>query len=138
MVPRLYSPARNKGAAAGPETNVARKLKSDKVLFIATILLVSVSVVMVYSASAVLAAERWDEPYRFLMRQGLWAAMGLAMLAIAMRIDYRTYKNESFIWAVIAVVGFLRSTGRGAGSVWAVSASSRPSWPRSPACCSRR
>jgi cell division protein FtsW len=107
MVPRLYSPARNKGAAAGPETNVARKLKSDKVLFIATILLVSVSVVMVYSASAVLAAERWDEPYRFLMRQGLWAAMGLAMLAIAMRIDYRTYKNESFIWAVIAVVGFL-------------------------------
>jgi cell division protein FtsW len=104
MVPGLYSPGRTWGRD-GPETNVARKLKSDKVLFIATILLVSVSVVMVYSASAVLAAERWDEPYRFLMRQALWAAMGLAMLAIAMRIDYRTYKNESFIWAVLGAVG---------------------------------
>ena len=34
---------------------MARKLKSDKVLFLATILLVALSVVMVYSASAVQA-----------------------------------------------------------------------------------
>jgi cell division protein FtsW len=86
---------------------VARKLKSDKVLFVATILLVCVSVVMVYSASAVLALERFDEPYRFLMRQALWAAMGIAVLAIAMRIDYRTYKNEAFIWGVLALVGVM-------------------------------
>jgi cell division protein FtsW len=91
----------------GPETNVARKLKSDKVLFIATILLVSVSVVMVYSASAVLALERFQEPYRFLMRQALWAAMGLAVLALAMRIDYRTYRNEAFVWTVLGAVTFM-------------------------------
>jgi hypothetical protein len=54
------------------------------VLFIATILLVCVSVVMVYSASAVLALERYQEPYRFLMRQALWAAMGIAVLAVVM------------------------------------------------------
>ncbi len=86
---------------------MARKLKSDKVLFIATILLVCVSVVMVYSASAVLALERFDEPYRFLMRQALWAAMGIAVLAIAMRIDYRAYKNDLFIWAVLGLVGLM-------------------------------
>ena len=83
---------------------MARKLKSDRVLFVATILLVSVSVVMVYSASAVLAMERFDEPYRFLVRQALWAVMGLGVLAIAMRIDYRTYRHEAFIWGVLAVV----------------------------------
>jgi cell division protein FtsW len=83
---------------------MARKLKSDKVLFVTTILLLCVSVVMVYSASAVLAADRFDDPYRFLMRQALWATLGLAVLAIAMRIDYRTYKNEAFIWAIVGVV----------------------------------
>jgi cell division protein FtsW len=86
---------------------VARKLKSDKVLFIATILLVCVSVVMVYSASAVLALERFDEPYRFLVRQSLWAVMGLAVLAITMRIDYRTYKHDAFIWALLGVVAVM-------------------------------
>jgi cell division protein FtsW len=83
---------------------VARKLKSDKVLFIVTILLVCVSVVMVYSASAVVALQRYDEPYRFVIRQALWAAMGLAVLAIAMRIDYRTYRNELFVWSALGVV----------------------------------
>ena len=34
---------------------MSRKLKSDKLLFLATLLLVCASVVMVYSASAVLA-----------------------------------------------------------------------------------
>ena len=83
---------------------VARKLKSDKVLFIAAILLVSVSIVMVYSASAVLALETFEEPYHFVIRQALWAVMGMAVLAVAMRIDYRTYRHEAFIWTVLAGV----------------------------------
>ena len=39
---------------------MARKLKIDRVLFTATLLLICVSVVMVYSASAVVALERLD------------------------------------------------------------------------------
>jgi cell division protein FtsW len=83
---------------------VARKLKSDRVLFIATLLLVCSSIVMVYSASAVVALEQFDQPYFFLIKQALWAVLGLAVLAIAMRIDYRTYRNDAFIWGAIAVV----------------------------------
>jgi cell division protein FtsW len=86
---------------------VARKLKSDKALFGATVLLVCVSVVMVYSASAVVALDRFQEPYRFLMRQTLWAAMGLGVLAIAMRIDYRTYRSDAFVWSLLALVGLM-------------------------------
>jgi len=44
---------------------MARKLKSDKVLFLATLLLVCASVVMVYSASAALAMNRFNQPYFF-------------------------------------------------------------------------
>jgi cell division protein FtsW len=83
---------------------VARKLKSDRVLFTTTVLLVCVSVVMVYSASAVLALDRHEQPYFYLYRQSLWAALGLAVLSIAMRIDYRTYRNEPFVWSLLAVV----------------------------------
>jgi cell division protein FtsW len=86
---------------------VARKLKSDRVLFTATLLLVCSSIVMVYSASAVVALERFDQPYFFLIKQALWTVLGLAMLAIAMRIDYRTYRNDTFIWGTLAVVGLL-------------------------------
>ena len=86
---------------------MARKLKSDRVLFIATLLLVCASIVMVYSASAVVALERFDQPYFFLIKQALWAVLGLAVLAIAMRIDYRTYRNDAFIWGAIAFVVLL-------------------------------
>jgi cell division protein FtsW len=83
---------------------MARKLKSDKVLFTATLLLVCASVVMVYSASALVALERYDQPYMFLTRQVLWAALGLAVLTIAMRVDYRTYRNDAFLWALLGLV----------------------------------
>ena len=86
---------------------MARKLKSDRVLFTTTLLLVSISVVMVYSASAVVALERFDQPYLFLTKQAMWAVLGLAVLAIAMRIDYRTYRNDAFVWGALALVGLL-------------------------------
>ena len=84
---------------------MARKLKSDKVLFITTILLVGLSVVMVYSASAPMALERYGKGSIFLVRQALWSMLGLGMLAIVMRIDYRTYREPVFIWTCLAVVG---------------------------------
>ncbi|HKY23438.1 MAG TPA: putative lipid II flippase FtsW [Vicinamibacterales bacterium] len=84
---------------------MARKLKSDKMLFLATLLLVGCSVVMVYSASAVLAMNRFNQPYFFLIKQGMWAAFGLAVMSIAMRFDYRNYREPSFIWFALAVVG---------------------------------
>jgi cell division protein FtsW len=94
---------------------MARKLKSDKVLFLATLLLVGCSVVMVYSASAVLAMNRFNQPYFFLIKQGMWAALGLAAMSIAMRFDYRNYRQPSFIWlalgaVTIALVAVLFST----------------------------
>ena len=82
---------------------MARKLKSDKLLFTATLLLVCMSVVMVYSASAVLAMERFQQPYWFLIKQAAWALMGLLLVPIVMRIDYRQYRQPAVIWTILAV-----------------------------------
>src|SRR3954468_3047878 len=84
---------------------MARKLKSDKVLFIATILLVGLSIVMVYSASAVIGLEKYGKPNMFLMKQGMWAVLGMAMLSVVMRIDYKLYREPFFIWSCLAIVG---------------------------------
>src|SRR5262245_33153526 len=83
---------------------MARKLKSDKVLFVATLVLVGLSIVMVYSASAVVGLERYGRPMMFLVKQAMWAVLGIAMLGVVMRIDYRTYREPVFIWTAIAVV----------------------------------
>src|SRR6266496_512814 len=84
---------------------MARKLKSDKLLFLATLLLVLASVVMVYSASAVVLMERYNRPYLFLIKQGMWAALGLALLGVVMRVDYRTWKQPVLIWSSLGLVG---------------------------------
>ena len=96
---------------------------------------------MVWSASAVVAMERYQQPYMFLTKQLMWATMGLAVLWGAMGIDYRVYKQARFIWACLGDRGAVRSlrccsarpsTTRGAGSVSVDSAFSRRNWPSSP------
>jgi cell division protein FtsW len=91
---------------------MARKLKSDKLLFTATLLLVCTSVVMVYSASAVIATEKFQQPYQFLFKQTAWVLIGLSLMPIVMRIDYRCYRQPIVIWtgiviAALALVGVL-------------------------------
>jgi cell division protein FtsW len=83
---------------------MARTLKSDKVLFMAMLLLVCTSVVMVYSASAVVAMENNHDPHLFLFKQGTWALVGLLLVALVMRIDYRRYREPIIIWTGLAVV----------------------------------
>ncbi|MDQ3349586.1 MAG: putative lipid II flippase FtsW [Acidobacteriota bacterium] len=84
---------------------MARKLKSDKLLFTATLLLVCTSVVMVYSSSAVLTLEKHQDPYLYLAKQATWALLGLLLVPIVMRVDYRTYRQPTFIWAGLVTVG---------------------------------
>src|SRR3954452_15267238 len=83
---------------------MARKLKSDKLLFTATLLLVCASLVMVYSASAVIAMERVQKPNLFLFKQGTFALLGLLLMPLMMRIDYRVYRQPLVIWTALGLV----------------------------------
>jgi cell division protein FtsW len=86
---------------------MARKLQSDKWLFLATLALICTSIVMVYSASALVALERFQQPYLFVTKQMMWAAIGFAVMSIVMRIDYRTYRNDKMIWLLLGVVALM-------------------------------
>ncbi len=83
---------------------MARKLKSDKLLFLATLLLVLSGWVMVYSASAVLAMDEHGQPYYFLFRQVVWVVLGGCLLLVATRVDYRRLERPVVIWTLLAVV----------------------------------
>jgi cell division protein FtsW len=84
---------------------MARTLKSDKVLFTAMLLLVCTSIVMVYSASAVVAQENNHDPHLFLIKQATWALIGMFLVPLVMRIDYRHYRQPVVIWTGLIAVG---------------------------------
>ena len=58
---------------------------------------------MVYSASAVLAMDRYEQPYFFLFKQIAWAAIGVCLMLGAMRVDYRTLKQPVVIWTMLGL-----------------------------------
>src|SRR5947208_14800921 len=66
-----------------------RKLAPDIWLFGVAVVLLSAGVVMVYSASAIVAADRFHDPYFFLRKQIFWALLGAACMWMAIRLDYR-------------------------------------------------
>src|SRR4029434_1909647 len=86
---------------------MARKLPSDKRMFLATLALICASVVMVYSASALVALERFQQPYLFVTRQMMCAAVCLGVLSIVRRIAYRAYRNDRMIWLLLGAVGVM-------------------------------
>jgi rod shape-determining protein RodA/cell division protein FtsW len=86
---------------------MARKLKSDKLLFTATLVLVCASLVMVYSASAAIGMEQYHQrPTLFLFKQATFALLGLVLMPVLMRVDYRLYRQPIVIWTALAMVGF--------------------------------
>jgi cell division protein FtsW len=83
---------------------MARKLKSDKWLFTATLVLVCASLVMVYSASAVIAMDRFHKPTYFLFKQATFALVGLVLMPVLMKLDYRRYRQPAVIWTAMALI----------------------------------
>ncbi len=82
---------------------MARTLRSDKVLFWEVVVLVCASLVMVFSASAVVAENRDGRAYEVFLRQLPWALMGLVALFVMMRVDYHQLRRPEVIWTLLAV-----------------------------------
>src|SRR5262245_44011522 len=82
-----------------------RKLTPDMWLFGAMIVLLSIGVVMVYSASAIMASDRFHDPYFFLKKQLVWASLGAIAVSVAIRVDYR--RLERLQWPILIAAALL-------------------------------
>ena len=80
---------------------MAKRVSVDRWMFTVTTILVFVGLVMVFSASAVMAKERFGSAYAFLVRQLGWAVAGLLVMFIAMKLDYRRLKHPAIVLTLL-------------------------------------
>ena len=86
---------------------MAARVGVDKWLFFTILILTVVGLVMVFSASAMVAQERFHSEFAYAGRQAGWAVAGvLAMLALT-RIDSKVYNTPRFIYPALAVTTIL-------------------------------
>jgi cell division protein FtsW len=86
---------------------MAKRISVDKTLFTVTLLLVFVGLVMVFSASAVMAQERFGSPYTFLIKQIIWAVAGLLVMVGLMNFDYRRFKHPAIVFSALGITTLL-------------------------------
>lgn len=89
----------------------ARRL--DRTLLVPVVCLVALGLVMVFSSSANLAAERYHSEYFFLQRHAIRVAIGLAALVLLARVDYHVLQRAA-PWALagtVLLLGVLLAVG---------------------------
>lgn len=70
-----------------------QKLRLDKKLFLTAFILVFVGIVAVAEASAPQALNVFNDKFRFLKDQLLWAAIGIVMLLITSKVSYKFWEK---------------------------------------------
>jgi cell division protein FtsW len=81
-----------------------KKRSPDFVIFLVTILLLSIGLIMVFSSSAIRAGVEQNDSFYFLKRQLIWALIGLAGMFSVMNVDYWHYKKWANVLLVINLI----------------------------------
>lgn len=76
----------------------------DYILLITVLLLLSLGLIMVLSASSPTALSESGNSYTYFIKQGIFAIIGLFLMVIISKIDYRIYKKFYFIGYIVAIV----------------------------------
>ncbi|KYD08151.1 hypothetical protein B4102_1233 [Heyndrickxia sporothermodurans] len=78
-----------------------KKSNPDFMLIIVTLTLLTVGLIMVYSASAIWANFKFDDSFFFAKRQLLFAGVGVIAMFFIMNVDYWTWRS----WAKVILIG---------------------------------
>lgn len=84
-----------------------RKIKyhsPDMVLFLVVFGLLCFGLIMLYSASALMALERYKDPYFFLKKQVVWVGIGSFFFILLAGTDYNILQEHSRIIMVVSAV----------------------------------
>lgn len=98
---------------------MAKKLQTDKWLFSSLVGLILFGLVMVYSASAMIAVKEGSSQYYYVLKQSVWVGIGFLAMMFAMHFDYHRYYNRAIVYGLlaltivllVAVFGFPRING---------------------------
>jgi cell division protein FtsW len=73
-----------------------RKGKYDYILLTLVLALVGFGIVMVYSTTAIIAGDRFQDPYYFLIRQAVYAGVGFLLMVFMMFFPYGRLKRWAY------------------------------------------
>lgn len=77
--------------------------KIDAWLLIIVLMLLCIGLVMVYSASSFLAERNYGDASYFFQKQLIWALLGIVVMLVTMRIDYRQWRRVSLPGMIIVL-----------------------------------
>ncbi len=85
---------------------MSRKLSYDTWLFASALLIVVIGLVMIYSASAIIAAQKIgaDNPYYFVTRQCVWVLGGGIVMLLLMHVNVARLRDPRILAALLALV----------------------------------
>lgn len=76
----------------------------DVWIIIATLMILGLGVIMVYSASSVLALHDFGDPYYFVKRQLFFAGLGIVAMYFTMNTDYLVWKQLAKLGLIICFI----------------------------------
>ena len=93
--------------------------KMDYTLLIITVLLLCMGLIMLLSASAPTSLSESGNSYKYVIKQGIMALLGLIAMIVLSKIDYRIYRKFKkviylFFLALLILVGIIGTDAGGA------------------------
>ncbi len=81
-----------------------KEKKFDYTLFAVVVALLTIGVIMIYSASAFMAQVRWQESNFFFKKQLIWFMMSIAAILIISRINYHHWQKLSWPILILSII----------------------------------
>ncbi|MDH4264533.1 MAG: FtsW/RodA/SpoVE family cell cycle protein, partial [Deltaproteobacteria bacterium] len=78
--------------------------RSDILLLVTVMALVGLGIVMVYSASFAVAGQRFGDSYHFLKKQAVAAALGILLMFLLAKMNYRRWQNLALPLLLLSLV----------------------------------
>lgn len=94
-----------------------KKNNVDILLLIAIIAISVFGVIMVYSASYVWAEYKFNDPFKFVKNQSLFLMIGIILMIIISKIDYKIYYEKSNLLLLITIILLILVVIPGIGTV---------------------
>src|SRR5712691_11335218 len=84
---------------------MAQRLKTDWILFSTVLAMVVFGVLLVYSASSIMAQmdRRYGSAWHFVERQAVWAALALIVMMMLKKLHYRRLQTPAVAFSAISV-----------------------------------
>ena len=82
---------------------MAQRLKTDWILFSTVLAMVSFGLVILYSASSIMAQLRYGSAWHVVIRQAAWAVVAVVAMMALKRTPYRKFQNPAVAFCAIGL-----------------------------------